>query len=115
MLACSIVSISRYYVDALVRFTWCGAKAANDLDAFIAGRSVDCLPISLDRYGRTIATCLVRGADLGNGSCAMSRRGLAAIFKPLWLIADAHQVQMFLFLRRGERLDDRQVDGSAEP
>src|ERR1700723_1131786 len=28
----------------------CGAKAANDLDAFIAGRPVNCLPISLDRY-----------------------------------------------------------------
>ena len=28
----------------------CGAKAANDLDAFIAGRPVNCLPISLNRY-----------------------------------------------------------------
>src|ERR1700687_1796927 len=44
----------------------CGAKAANDLDAFIAGRPVNCLPISLDRYGRTLATCLVGGADLGD-------------------------------------------------
>jgi endonuclease YncB( thermonuclease family) len=35
-----------------------GAKAANDLDAFIAGRPVNCLPIWLDRYGRTVATCL---------------------------------------------------------
>jgi endonuclease YncB( thermonuclease family) len=26
----------------------CGAKAANDLDAFIASRPVSCLPISLD-------------------------------------------------------------------
>jgi endonuclease YncB( thermonuclease family) len=31
----------------------CGAQAANDLDAFIARRPVSCLPISLDRYGRT--------------------------------------------------------------
>ena len=44
----------------------CGAKAANDLDAFIAGRPVNCLPISLDRYGRTVATCSVGGADLGD-------------------------------------------------
>jgi endonuclease YncB( thermonuclease family) len=43
----------------------CGAKAANDLDAFIAGRPVSCAPISLDRYGRTVATCSVAGADLG--------------------------------------------------
>jgi endonuclease YncB( thermonuclease family) len=44
----------------------CGAKAANDLDAFIAKRPVSCLPISLDRYGRTVATCSVGGTDLGD-------------------------------------------------
>src|ERR1700726_4527289 len=44
----------------------CGAKAANDLDAFIAKRPVSCSPISLDRYGRTVATCSVGGADLGD-------------------------------------------------
>jgi endonuclease YncB( thermonuclease family) len=52
----------------------CGAKAANDLDAFIAGRPVSCLPISLDRYGRTVATCLVAGVDLGDW---LVRNGLA--------------------------------------
>jgi endonuclease YncB( thermonuclease family) len=34
----------------------CGAKAANDLDAFIGRRPVSCIPISLDQYGRTVAT-----------------------------------------------------------
>ena len=34
----------------------CGAQAANELDAFIARRPVSCIPISLDRYGRTVAT-----------------------------------------------------------
>ena len=43
----------------------CGAKAANDLDAFIAKRPVGCIPISLDRYGRTVASCSVGGVDLG--------------------------------------------------
>lgn len=43
----------------------CGAKAANDLDTFINRRTVNCLPINLDRYGRTVATCNVSGADLG--------------------------------------------------
>jgi endonuclease YncB( thermonuclease family) len=52
----------------------CGAKAANDLDAFIAGRPVNCLPISLDRYGRTVATCSVAGQDLGDW---LARNGLA--------------------------------------
>jgi endonuclease YncB( thermonuclease family) len=52
----------------------CGARAANDLDAFIAGRAVSCLPISLDRYGRTVATCSVGAVDLGDW---MVRNGLA--------------------------------------
>jgi endonuclease YncB( thermonuclease family) len=52
----------------------CGAKAANDLDAFIASRPVSCLPISLDRYGRTVATCAVGGADPGDW---LVRNGLA--------------------------------------
>jgi endonuclease YncB( thermonuclease family) len=50
----------------------CGAKAANDLSAFIAQRPVTCVPISSDRYGRSVATCSVGGIDLadwlvGNG------------------------------------------------
>ena len=50
----------------------CGAKAANGLDAFIARRPVSCIPISLDQYGRTVASCSVDRTDLaewlvGNG------------------------------------------------
>jgi endonuclease YncB( thermonuclease family) len=52
----------------------CGARAANDLDGFIASRPVICLPISLDRYRRTVATCAVGGADLGEW---LVRNGLA--------------------------------------
>lgn len=44
----------------------CGAQAANDLDAFIARRPVSCLRISLDRYGRTVATCFAGGVDLAD-------------------------------------------------
>jgi endonuclease YncB( thermonuclease family) len=52
----------------------CGAKAANDLDAFIATRPVNCSPITLDRYGRTVAACSVEGVDLGDW---LVRNGLA--------------------------------------
>jgi endonuclease YncB( thermonuclease family) len=52
----------------------CGARAANDLDAFIAKRPVNCIPISLDQYGRTAATCSVDGVDLGEW---LVRSGLA--------------------------------------
>jgi hypothetical protein len=48
----------------------CGAKAANDLDAFIAGRPVNCLPITLDQYRRTEASCSSRALTSGSGSCA---------------------------------------------
>src|SRR3979490_1669642 len=43
----------------------CGAKAANDLDSFIARRPVNCTPVAADQYGRTVATCSVAGADIG--------------------------------------------------
>jgi endonuclease YncB( thermonuclease family) len=43
----------------------CGSEAANGLDAFIARRPVSCDPISLDHFGRTVATCSVAGIDLG--------------------------------------------------
>src|ERR1700742_3424228 len=52
----------------------CGAKAANDLDSFIASRPVSCIPISLDQYGRTVAMCSVGGVDLGEW---LVRHGLA--------------------------------------
>src|SRR5258708_22066748 len=52
----------------------CGAKAANDLDAFIARRPVSCTPISLDQYRRTVATCSAAGADVGEW---LVRSGLA--------------------------------------
>lgn len=43
-----------------------GAKAANDLSAFIARRPVSCVPVALDQYGRTVATCSVAGIDLAD-------------------------------------------------
>lgn len=52
----------------------CQTKAANDLDAFISRRPVNCLSISLDWYGRTVATCSVPGEDLGDW---LVRNGLA--------------------------------------
>ncbi|KRR25447.1 nuclease [Bradyrhizobium lablabi] len=52
----------------------CGAKAANELDAFIAGRPVACAPLSQDQYGRTVASCSVNGIDLGEW---LVRSGLA--------------------------------------
>lgn len=52
----------------------CGAKAANELDAFIAHRPVSCEPVSRDVYGRTVATCSVGAIDLAEW---LVRGGLA--------------------------------------
>jgi endonuclease YncB( thermonuclease family) len=52
----------------------CGAKAANELDAFIARRPVGCSPVSLDQYRRTVAVCSIDGVDLAEWSV---RNGLA--------------------------------------
>jgi endonuclease YncB( thermonuclease family) len=52
----------------------CGAKAANDLDTFIARRPVDCSPVSLDQYRRTVAVCSIDGVDLAEW---LVRNGLA--------------------------------------
>jgi hypothetical protein len=48
----------------------CGAKAANDLDAFIASRPVSCIPISLARYRRVWSAAWI----LANGSFATVSR-----------------------------------------
>jgi endonuclease YncB( thermonuclease family) len=50
------------------------SRAANEFDAFIAQRPVNCMPISLDRYKRTVATCRVGDVDLGEW---LVRGGLA--------------------------------------
>jgi endonuclease YncB( thermonuclease family) len=51
-----------------------GAKAANELDAFIARRPVNWLPVSLDQYRRTVAVCSIDGVDLAEW---LVRNGLA--------------------------------------
>jgi endonuclease YncB( thermonuclease family) len=52
----------------------CGAKAANELDSFIARRPVDCSPMNLDQSGRTVAVCSIDGVDLAEW---LVRNGLA--------------------------------------
>lgn len=52
----------------------CGAKAANELDAFIAGRSVSCTDIDERTYRRVVAVCTVDGVDLAD---RLVRQGLA--------------------------------------
>ena len=41
-----------------------GQKAANDLNAFIARRPVECVEVDRDQYKRAVAVCSVAGVDL---------------------------------------------------
>ena len=41
-------------------------RAANELDSFVAGRTVECTRRETDQYGRTVATCSVGGVDIGD-------------------------------------------------
>ena len=52
----------------------CGQKAANDLDAFVARRPVECVEVDRDRYNRAVAVCTVVGVDLAEW---MVKNGLA--------------------------------------
>jgi len=52
----------------------CGARAANDLDAFIADRPVTCVEVEQDRYGRSVGVCTVDNIDLADW---LVRNGLA--------------------------------------
>ncbi|WP_035711692.1 thermonuclease family protein [Bradyrhizobium genomosp. I (2014)] len=81
----------------------CGSKAANDLDAYIARHPVNCVPLSLDRYGRTVATCSVAGKDLGEW---LVRNGLALDW-PQYLKGRYHEAQ-----REAERAGEGLWKGS---
>ncbi|WP_438278137.1 thermonuclease family protein [Nitrobacter sp.] len=45
----------------------CSAKAANELDRFIAGRPVSCEGVGRDQYGRTVAVCSIGSATWKRG------------------------------------------------
>jgi len=58
--------------------TWpCGIEATRALRYAIAGHDVSCQPVTLDRYGRTVARCFVGTTDI---QAHMVRQGLAWAF-----------------------------------
>jgi endonuclease YncB( thermonuclease family) len=50
------------------------SESWNHLAAFIGGRLTTCAPVTVDRYGRTVASCAVNGVDLVDW---LVRHGLA--------------------------------------
>lgn len=56
----------------------CGAAARAALSDLVRGRDVECRPVDVDRYGRTVARCYADGQDLG---AAMVRDGMALAYR----------------------------------
>lgn len=56
----------------------CGQKAAFALDEILADKTVVCVKLDTDRYGRTIAKCTVAQIDV---SAEMVRRGWAIAYR----------------------------------
>src|SRR6516164_4128565 len=58
--------------------TWaCGKEATRALSDMLVSGEVTCEPITLDRYGRTVARCFLGSADI---QADMVRRGLSWAF-----------------------------------
>lgn len=56
----------------------CGRRAANALDAWLQGRTVRCVQRDVDRYGRSVAECLVHGDSV---NAWMVRSGWAVAYR----------------------------------
>lgn len=57
-------------------FLQAGKRATEALAAFIGTGPVSCQTIDVDRYGRTVATCAVAGADLSGQHDGPVRLGM---------------------------------------
>lgn len=55
----------------------CGAWSARVLARYAEGHRAECAAIRQDRYGRTLATCTVRGVDLGE---TLLRNGVVRVY-----------------------------------
>jgi endonuclease YncB( thermonuclease family) len=109
----------------------CGAKAANELSAFIARRPVTCVPVSLDQYGRTAATCSVAGIDLAdwlvrngfaldwprysNGKYASAQRDAERAGRGIWAGSFVEPRLYRACIRAGGRSAACSDDASAHP
>jgi len=51
--------------DASRRTYRCGWRARQHLKEIISGRPISCERVTIDRYGRDVAVCLVDGIDIG--------------------------------------------------
>lgn len=80
----------------------CGQEAKRSLAALVEGKTVECLPRSIDQYGRTVATCTVNGFDLAEN---LTRSGLAVAlpdFSDAYVDAEARSRALRLGIWGGE-------------
>lgn len=75
----------------------CGLEAKQMLKRFLADDPVTCLVRDHDRYGRSVATCSVRGDDIGQ---EMVRQGMAVAYREYSLLY-AGEERLAMAERRG--------------
>lgn len=102
----------------------CGQIAAQQMSGYVSGNTVDCETIDVDRYGRLIARCSVKGADVNE---LLVKEGWALAYRRYskdYVRAEEHAKRNNIGLwqgnfvepwkwRRGERLGEaagRQTD-----
>lgn len=80
----------------------CGEEAKRSLAALVNGKAVECVPRSIDQYGRTVATCTVNGFDIAEN---LTRSGLAVAlpdFSDAYVDAEARSKALRLGIWAGE-------------
>lgn len=75
----------------------CGKMAADWLRGQVEGRTVACQVVDVDRYGRSVAVCRMRGVDVG---AALVEAGWATAYRRYSVAYVAHQ-QRARSARRG--------------
>jgi endonuclease YncB( thermonuclease family) len=80
----------------------CGVEAKEMLIRLIGDDEVSCTPVDVDRYRRTVATCSVRGRDIG---AEMTRQGMA--------LAYYHYSKIYLGEEEIARREGRGIWGSS--
>lgn len=68
----------------------CGRDATAALDRFIGGRSVTCHELDVDRFGRSVARCLVNGQDV---NAWLVRNGWAIAYRRFSEAYVAHEAE----------------------
>jgi endonuclease YncB( thermonuclease family) len=82
-------------------------KLGNELDAFIARRPVDCSPVNLDQYGRTVAMCSIDGVGVAE---RLVRNGLALDWLGGYVFQGRPLNRSYIFVRSFDAVEETAIN-----